>query len=80
MLRLYFPEPGRHCGTPEVFTLLAGAVIVAPAALLLGALQFPARRALLDRPPWRTASLAALALLPLLVLANWLALIKLVWL
>ena len=80
LLRLYFPEPGRYCGTPEVFALLAGAVVVAPAALLLGAIQIPARRELQDRPPWRTASLAALALLLSLVLANWLALIKLIWL
>jgi type II secretory pathway component PulL len=80
MLSLYFPEPGQRCGTPEVFALLAGAVVVAPAALLLGAIQIPARRELHDRPPWRTASLAALAFLVLLVLANWFSLIKLVWL
>jgi drug/metabolite transporter (DMT)-like permease len=80
LLGLYSPEPGRYCATPEVFALFTGAVIVAPAALLLGALQIPARRELHDRPPWRTAALAALALLILLVLANWLALIKLVWL
>jgi hypothetical protein len=80
VLHVDLPEPGRYCGTPEAFALLTGAVIVAPAALLLGAVQIPARRELHGRPSWRTAAVAALALLLLLVLVNWLALIKLLWL
>ncbi len=80
MRRLWFPEPGRRCGTPEVFALLAGAVIVAPLALLLAAIQPAMRRALADRPLWRALSYTALVVLVLLVVANWVALIKLVWL
>ena len=78
--RLHFPEPGRYCGTPEVFALLAGAVMVAPSALLLAATQPAARRALYGRPLWRTTSFAALVALSVLAVANWLALIELVWL
>jgi hypothetical protein len=79
MRRLYFPEPGRRCATPEVGALLVGAVIVAPAAFLLAATQVAIRRALPDRPVWRTLSYTALVVLLLLVVANWLALIKLIW-
>ena len=80
LLRLYFPEPGRYCGTPEVMALLVGAVIVAPAALLLAAAQVSIRGALPERTLWRPLSYTALVALPLLVVANWIAFIKLVWL
>lgn len=80
LCRLWFPEPGRRCGTPEVVALLAGAVIVAPLALLLAAIQPAMRRALPERPLWRALSYIAVVVLILLVVANWVSLIKLVWL
>jgi hypothetical protein len=76
---VYFPEPGRYCGTPEVFALPFGAVVVAPGTLLFAAVQHAARRALRDRPSWRNISSAVLVYLLLLVAANWLSLIKLLW-
>ena len=74
---LYGPTP-RPCSTSEMFGLIAGAVVVAPLAILLVAASARFRKAIPTQRVWRAISWLAVAALLAAVGVNWVILVRLV--
>jgi len=74
---LYGPTP-KPCGTPEVLALTAGAVVVAPIAVLLVVANARFRAALPAQRAWQAASWLAVVSLLVAVGTNWVILLRVI--
>jgi hypothetical protein len=77
LYRLYGPAH-EHCGTPEVLALTAGAVVVAPLAVLLVVAMARYRAGIAAHRAWQAVSCLAVVALLLAVGANWLVFLRLI--